>query len=72
MRVRGQVLLLSCAAYAGTVVLQVLLRGESTVEGWQLLTAASWALAILLDFLVGSWRSGCVRSGISASSKRTA
>lgn len=45
-------LLLSCAAYAGTVVLQALLRDTASAEGWQLLTAAAWLLAILLDFFV--------------------
>ncbi|KAI8465993.1 MAG: hypothetical protein J3K34DRAFT_524914 [Monoraphidium minutum] len=52
------VLLLSCAAYAGAVVLQALLRGQATVEGWQLLTGAAWLLAICLDFLERSHEMG--------------
>jgi hypothetical protein len=51
-RPRPQVLLLSLAAYAGSVVLQALLRAEATAEGWQLVTAAAWMVAILLDFFV--------------------
>ena len=46
-------LLLSCLTYAGTVVLQTLLQAEVSAEGWQLVTAASWLVAILFDFSVG-------------------
>jgi hypothetical protein len=53
-----QVLLLSLAAYAGSVVLQALLRAETSAEGWQLVTAAAWMVAILLDFFVSLADSG--------------
>ncbi len=35
-------------------MLQAILRAHATAEGWQLVTAAAWLLAIVLDFFVSS------------------